>query len=162
MNAVFRIRRPVLRYGNRTFLDIDAAQIVLGFNLSRYWIDEKGCHVWRGAKQKGYAIVGTNRTGTYRAHRLTYIRDKGPIPLGFYPDHTCRNRACINSAHLELVTNAVNSQRGAKAKLDWDKVREIRRRAPLGETYRALATEFGVSNCAISNVVNHLRWKEAP
>lgn len=153
--------RPVLRYGNRTFLDVSAADVVLRFNLSRYWINEKGCHLWRGAKAKGYAVVGTNRSGTFRAHRLAYIRDRGPIPPGLYPDHTCRNRACINAAHLELVTNAVNAQRGDKAKLTWDDVHNIRALyAAGGETFRSLAKRFSVSSCAISNIINFRRWKE--
>src|SRR3990172_6824393 len=36
----------------------------------------------------------------------------GPIPDGLQLDHLCRNRACIESTHLEPVTNQVNLLRG--------------------------------------------------
>ncbi len=153
--------RPVVTYyGKRSFRDPgDLSR----FNLTRFRVDEiTGCHVWLGALlyKKGYAVVG-NRAGTFLAHRLTYLRDKGPIPPGMYPDHLCRNRACINSAHLELVTNAENAQRGAAAKLTWALVRDIRRRyAAGGETNKSLGAEYGVSGCAISNILTNKRWKE--
>lgn len=52
------------------------------------------------------------------------------------------------------------ARRGAKAKLTWEDVREIRRLyAQGGTTYRRLAARFGVSSCAISNVMNRKRWR---
>jgi hypothetical protein len=36
----------------------------------------------------------------------------GPIPHGLTIDHLCRVRACVNPAHMECVTRAVNSLRG--------------------------------------------------
>lgn len=146
-------------HGRRRFKDPGD---IRRFNLSRFRVDPvTGCHLWLGAlSTNGYAVVGTNREGAFRVARLVYIRDVGPLAPGLYPDHRCRNRSCINSEHLEKVTNAQNAQRGAKAKLNWEKVREIRRRA-VNETYRSLAAEFLVSSCAISNIVNQKRWKEA-
>lgn len=128
----------------------------------RYHVDPvTDCHLFDGAKTNGYGVVGTAGKGTFRAHRLAYVEANGPIPDGLQLDHLCRNRACINPAHLEPVTNAENSRRGDRAKLDWSRVREIRARYAAGGTsHRKLASEFGVSNCAICKILNGDRWQE--
>lgn len=36
----------------------------------------------------------------------------GPIGAGMVIDHLCRNRACVNPGHLEVVTVRVNTLRG--------------------------------------------------
>ena len=46
------------------------------------------------------------------AHRAAYEVRIGPIPDGMVIDHLCRNRACINPAHMEPVTNRENVLRG--------------------------------------------------
>lgn len=49
------------------------------------------------------------------AHRLSYELFVGPIPDGYELDHLCRNRGCVNPAHLEAVTHRVNVLRGLAA-----------------------------------------------
>lgn len=44
-------------------------------------------------------------------HRMAYLITKGEIPAGLVIDHVCRNRICINPAHLEAVTQLVNFHR---------------------------------------------------
>jgi len=50
----------------------------------------------------------------YLAHRVSYEVFVGPIPDGMIIDHLCRNRACILPTHLEPVTHAENTRRGAQ------------------------------------------------
>ena len=47
-----------------------------------------------------------------RAHRVVWREANGPIPDGLVIDHLCRNRSCVNTRHMELVTSVENSRRG--------------------------------------------------
>jgi hypothetical protein len=78
-----------------------------------------GCWLWlRYLDADGYGRIGPRSTWAgrnpmgLRAHRVAYTAFVGPIPTGLDIDHLCRTRCCVNPAHMEPVTNAVNTLRG--------------------------------------------------
>jgi HNH endonuclease len=80
-----------------------------------------GCWQWKlGRDHDGYGCfrVGSHKDGSRKrmgAHRWSYQHFVGTIAVGLTIDHLCRNRACVNPAHLEPVAAIVNTNRGARA-----------------------------------------------
>jgi len=70
-----------------------------------------GCWLWTGGGNgKGYGIVHGRSSRV--AHRFSYEMLVGPVPEGLQLDHLCRQRCCVNPAHLEPVTSRENTLRG--------------------------------------------------
>lgn len=67
------------------------------------------CWPWLGAinLETGYGLFNQNGT-TRLVHQVAYEIGYGKIPEGLEPDHTCRNRPCVNWFHLEAVTHREN------------------------------------------------------
>jgi hypothetical protein len=75
------------------------------------------CLAWPGYRDpRGYGKAKNPRTHQVcYAHRVVYETVVGPIADGLYLDHLCRNRVCVNPAHMEPVTNGENQRRGFQA-----------------------------------------------
>lgn len=74
---------------------------------------ENGCIVWTASGNgAGYGAMFIAKGKRVLAHRWAYEYYIGPIPEGLTIDHLCRNRACVNTDHLEPVSHRVNTLRG--------------------------------------------------
>lgn len=83
-------------------------------SLAHFWakVDKRGpddCWLWfAGCFNSGYGAI-TIQGDTYRAHVISYLIHKGPLP----PDkplvcHTCNIRQCVNPNHLYADDSAGN------------------------------------------------------
>ena len=113
--------------------------------LPRFWakVDKNGplwketvCWEWLGGKYPtGYGRFALGDKYVY-AHRFAYESLIGTIPPGLPIDHLCRNRPCVNPAHMEPVTNKVNILRGQ----GWGAVHARATHCPQGHPYDLLNT----------------------
>lgn len=95
-----------------------------------------------------------------RAHRVSWVLHRGPIPEGLFVCHTCDNPPCCNPEHLFLGTAKDNKddsvaknrhafgERSGNAILTDAQVREVMERYKPGKAAR-LAKEYGVTSTCI-------------
>jgi hypothetical protein len=85
----------------------------------------------------------------------------GPIPAGLQLDHLCRNRACVNPAHLEPVTSRENTLRGLRGyKLSHGQALEFH--ALRGDvSAHEVARRYGVSAPTIYSLWRGVTYPEA-
>jgi hypothetical protein len=133
-----------------------------------------GCWLWTGAaKELGYGVIGLGHRGdgTAKAHRVAYQLYKGDIPQGMNVLHSCDLPCCVNPAHLRLGTLSDNSQdcvargrhkipdnrgeRATWAKLNVEKVEQIKKREMAGTAYARL---YGVSKSTIYQIWSGRNW----
>lgn len=119
------------------------------------------CWVWlSGKSDSGYGTfwVGGRGGRKVQAHRFAYELTVGPIPDGLQIDHLCKTRDCVNPAHLEPVTPAVNNERS-----DSPSARNARKdRCPKGHEFTPENTRIlpdGARSCRVCGREAARRWK---
>ena len=74
--------------------------------------------VWGGqVTPQGYGTIQINHGKKARrmaAHKFAWEQRYGAVPVGLELDHLCRNKLCVNTAHLEAVTHIENVRRGSR------------------------------------------------
>lgn len=133
------------------------------------------CLIWTRGKTAGYGVFRYHDE-PYLAHVYALeisgkpIRDKGNYAL-----HHCDVKLCVNPWHLHWGTSKTNAiereirglahdrsgVKNPRAKLDWGKVRKIRKMRKAGATLSSLASRFSTPISTIDHVVSYRTWKEA-
>lgn len=109
----------------------------------------------------------------YSVHGLVASAFHGPCPPGLECSHLNGDATDNRPPNLRWETHVENElrkrdhgtapsgERGTGAKLEWEQVHEIRyRRGVLGESLKALASEFGVCRQTISKIALGETWKD--
>lgn len=94
----------------------EAKEVVSSPTLGeRFWSKVQktdGCWLWTSTKNfYGYGRF-TIKGKPYGAHRLAYAELRESVPDDKVMDHLCKNPACVNPSHLEVVTQRENLLRG--------------------------------------------------
>ena len=130
-----------------------------------------GCWLWLGCTDgKGYPAF-TIMGKIVPAHRFSWEMHNKASAKGGHVLHKCDVPVCVNPAHLFIGTQADNSldmkqkgrscygERNPHSKLTIEAVRDIRRRALMGEASRAIAQSYGIAPAHVRNVVTRKTWK---
>lgn len=135
-----------------------------------------GCWRWSGAKNnKGYGVFCHNYT-KYLAHRVSWSLRNGQIESGLRACHKCDNPICVNPDHIFLGTQEDNAKdcwakgrghknhcfagsKNPKAKLNQEKVAEIRKALASGMKRSEVAKLFQVSGSTISGISMFQLWR---
>lgn len=164
-----------------TLVEAPSARDLIRFQAKIYISDRTQCWLWSACRDSdGYGQMKVRRR-MEKAQRISFVWLGGNLLRSDeVVRHDCDNPQCVNPGHLKKgghVENALDrSARGRhglwrhpeaiargvalpQAKLDDDRVREIRRlHAAGGVSMRALGRRFGVGDTTIRRLLTRESW----
>lgn len=107
----------------------------------------------------GYVIL-RREGGIISAHRYTYQKTYGKIPMGKMVLHSCDNASCINPGHLRLGTHKDNMRDVAQRernikKLKISQVKEIKLMTKI--PHKIISKKYGISTSMVSRILGGQR-----
>ena len=145
---------------------------------NRFWSFVKkgrGCWIWTGTHTVyGYGVLSYGNSGEVKAHRLSWMINRGPIPAGSCVLHKCDVRDCVRPSHLWLGTRSENTldmfakgrnavplgSKNGMSKLTENDIPGIRYARLCGETYAAIGMKYGVTGSMIRRIITGLAWSQ--
>ena len=136
-------------------------------------IQDNGCIIFQGSKDgQGYGRYFKNGKSKLVTRAVLALQLGYELPTSMDACHTCDRPSCINPEHLWAGTRTQNlldaSKKGrtqgkshplSNAKLDWEKVREIRLKLAAGERMKDVAEQYSVGRKTIHDIKYHVTWK---
>ena len=147
------------------------------------------CWLWTaGCNKDGYGRFWW-KGRTRSASQFSYEQERGSLPAGTRPCHTCDTPCCVRPSHLFAGTQQENIQdairkgrwpqqhqygisrgeQNGNRTLTEQQVLEIRAKYragvaphPTPTSLRSLAHEYGVTKYAIFSIVHRLTWRHLP
>ena len=91
-------------------------------------------------------------------HRIEWEKAHGTIPVGFEVNHKCKNRACCNTNHLELLTKREHRAKdnALRYRDRSDRIFVYHMKNP-ETTQSEIADMFGVSKPAVSKILERYK-----
>lgn len=135
----------------------------LGDGRASGFPDPDVCWLWQmSLSPLGYGNWTVPELGTSRAHRVTWMLLRGPIPEGMVVDHMCRERSCVNPNHLRVVTIAVNSIQNSEgvSAVNFERTDCLHGHGPLVENPYVPGRRYCATCAAERNRANQRRRKD--
>lgn len=171
--SMVRTKKTICLYCKKEFETSKMNQVhcsVLCKLMCYVQINDDGCWIWHGAKDKdGYGLTSV-ADRSRRVHRLMWeIKNEKEIPFDQNACHSCDNPCCVNPEHIFLGRSYHNTQdmmekgrsrfSGSHKVLDTEKVKKIRQLIELGYNDHEISRLFEITPSHIWQIRNNLIWK---